>query len=845
MTDRLDQLADAAARYATAEEDLPKRKDALSASIRKVDLILTTLGRSEDVDPKTLLIPAATIGTLRDLISEKSGIDVARQSAEKEHDAERQDLQREQRAWQALNDQGATIDVRMIAQLQSELSRLRNGNLVAELRIAERDVPGKRLDFDDAVGGLHPWTGDGDALLHLKLPSAERVEAWKLTLSGLEKRHSQLRERERELFTKRDEDIARIAALRKAVNIVDDERAAAALLDRDEAWIQHLSALNRETADRFENKMRKTDEVAAARLNTAKELEELRSLSAGLSVTVASVERHRQMLREADEELEILRREIQSEVPTEIQLSDAAQVGTWLERISRWTEKRASTLVAWDELRRTQIEIENAKAGIASERDSLTKTLIAAGIKVDGLDLAALMQLADNVLADHAALQTKRTESGKSIGELEAAVTQRKAALDQAIAAFDAWQRDWTIVLAATWFADRQGRIGAVRELLDVITNLPQAVREKDDLQHRVHAMVSDQKSFSDAVAQLYEDIGDKLDDSNSLAAAKALLRLHENAKQVETKRQELERALVDHAIEYERLEGKIATHAARKKEMTFFFKVDALDEVRLALERCRKRNDLVEQQGTIERQIISDIQMQSLEEALTSLAAADVADLQREQAELATRLEDLDGRAKNLFADKARATDRLTAIGSDDAVARLDANKRTLLLEIEDLALRYLRLRSGSLVAEHGIRAYRDKHRSAMMNRASEAFRLITRGEYSGLATRPDKEREVLIGLARNGSSKVAAELSRGTQFQLYLALRLAGYEEFATARPSVPFIADDIMETFDEPRSEEVFRLFGQMAQVGQVIYLTHHRHLCDIAAEAVPVAKIHEII
>ena len=213
MTDRLDQLADAAARYATAEEDLPKRKDALSASIRKVDLILTTLGRSEDVDPKTLLIPAATIGTLRDLISEKSGIDVARQSAEKEHDAERQHLQREQRAWQALNDQGATIDVRMIAQLQSELSRLRNGNLVAELRIAERDVPGKRLDFDDAVGGLHPWTGDGDALLHLKLPSAERVEAWKLTHSGLEKRHSQLRERERELFTKRDEDIARIAAL--------------------------------------------------------------------------------------------------------------------------------------------------------------------------------------------------------------------------------------------------------------------------------------------------------------------------------------------------------------------------------------------------------------------------------------------------------------------------------------------------------------------------------------------------------------------------------------------------------------------------------------------------------
>jgi uncharacterized protein YhaN len=58
------------------------------------------------------------------------------------------------------------------------------------------------------------------------------------------------------------------------------------------------------------------------------------------------------------------------------------------------------------------------------------------------------------------------------------------------------------------------------------------------------------------------------------------------------------------------------------------------------------------------------------------------------------------------------------------------------------------------------------------------------------------------------------------------------------------VPFIADDIMETFDEPRSEEVFRLFAQMAEVGQVIYLTHHRHLCEIAAQVVPHVRVHEI-
>ncbi len=45
----------------------------------------------------------------------------------------------------------------------------------------------------------------------------------------------------------------------------------------------------------------------------------------------------------------------------------------------------------------------------------------------------------------------------------------------------------------------------------------------------------------------------------------------------------------------------------------------------------------------------------------------------------------------------------------------------------------------------------------------------------------------------------------------------------------PPCPFIADYIMETFDDFRAEEAFRPFGEMASVGQVI--THHQHLLEI--------------
>jgi uncharacterized protein YhaN len=844
MTDQLDQLSDAAPRYATAQEDLPKRKQALSELNRKVDLILATLGQTDIDDPKSLLIPAATIGTLRDLISAKSGFDVARQSAEKEHETAQQAVEKEQRDRQALDGQGAALDAGKIAQFQSVLHRLRDGNLVAEARLAERAIPAKRQAFDDATTELRPWTGDGDALRRISPPAAAHLEPWKSTHSELEKRRAQIVERARELTTKQEEDIARLDALRDAIDIMDDEEANAALGERDDAWAQHLSVLDRETAHRFEARMRVTDAAAAARLNSARQLEELRSLTAGLAVTRAGIDRQRQLLREIDEELQALRGEIRKETPAEIDLEDEASVRSWLTRIGRWAEARDAALTAWDDLRHALSYAEDVKAALAKEHDTLATTMTSVGIGVDGLDVAALMQAADTVLADHAAMQTKRREAQNRVSELEAAAIRRKSVLDEAITAFDAWQTDWSTVLESTWF-NGDGKVGAVRELLDALAGLPEALREKDDLLHRIDSMEADRGSFVEAVAQLHDALGDTFDASAPLDAAKVLLRRREEARQLEAKRQERDQALVDLATERERLDGEIAVHAARKKELTDFFQVNALADVRQGLDRCRKRDGLVEQQSKLERQIVGDMQLPSLEAAMASLANADLAELQREQAQLVRRLEDLDGRSKNLFADKARASDRLTAIGGDDAAARLEANRRTLLLELEELALRYLRLRSGSLIAEHGIRAYRDKHRSAMMNRASDAFRLITRDEYTGLATGPEKDREALIGLPRNGGSKLAVEMSKGTRFQLYLALRLAGYEEFATARPSVPFIADDIMETFDEPRSEEVFRLFGQMAQVGQVVYLTHHRHLCEIAAEVVPQTKIHEIV
>ena len=178
-----------------------------------------------------------------------------------------------------------------------------------------------------------------------------------------------------------------------------------------------------------------------------------------------------------------------------------------------------------------------------------------------------------------------------------------------------------------------------------------------------------------------------------------------------------------------------------------------------------------------------------------------------------------------------------------------IEEKRRAIFLEIEDKARRWLRIRAGIIATEFALRNYRDNHKSSMLAKTSDAFVTITRGAYSGLTTQADGAGEILYGMPTDGGgARKADELSKGTQFQLYLALRIAGYREYASLRdpPSgVPFVADDIMEPFDDDRSEEAFGLLAKMAEVGQVIYLTHHQHLCAIAQKVYPNVRVHRLL
>ena len=351
-------------------------------------------------------------------------------------------------------------------------------------------------------------------------------------------------------------------------------------------------------------------------------------------------------------------------------------------------------------------------------------------------------------------------------------------------------------------------------------------------------------ENFRADLEALRQELGETSSEADPAVSAATLIERHRAAVDADAQRKrkadELGRTVEERAA----IVAELAVHDARKGDILGFFDLVDLKEVSVRLDQCARRDRWEDERGKLASRIMEETGSSSIEAARERMTELDAGERAGEHEECARRVEDLDKRLKSLFAARSAAEDKLAAIGGDGAAAAVEAQRRTAMLEIEDKALRFLHLRTGTILAENALQTYREKHRGSMMARASEAFRIITRDGYSGLAARPDGDRETLIGLSGSGGSKLATDMSKGTRFQLYLALRLAGYEEFSATRQPVPFVADDIMETFDEPRSEEVLSLIGKMSESGQVIYLTHHRHLCDLAKKAVPQVVVHEL-
>ncbi|WP_166299313.1 ATP-binding protein [Bradyrhizobium sp. 2S1] len=836
LEDRIELLSDLRARYVTAEKDLPDRRLRLGIAEQTVARVLARIDHVSEPDPARLLLPASVVAPLRDLTERRSGVEAALGAAEAEV-AKAVEALSEAEAKAADRNDGC--DEAKIGELTAAVAAARQADGTGRVRAADRLRRERADELGDRMNELRPWTGNRESLYAVPAPTQEQLERWASNERALSLEVVSRQGEQDRLAAETERLDARIDALGSVAGVVSDNDAAEARSAREAAWALHKSQLDEATAVAFESAMRKLDLITEQRLGHAARVAELNDALLKRSEVRSMLRRSSRQLQESLTKRAALVEEIGNAVRAigqDLDVSmDAAGLASWLGKRDRAIDADGRLEAAERECREAQIEAAGSRGRIAAAMRS-------AGIDIaDDSDIAAMSAVAQAALdrafesrSLRAALEDRRRE-----------LASREKKLGHARLAEEAWNRAWRAVCATCWLGQRemQPSTAVVRETLEVLAELEAGLEKRAELTDRIAKMQRDQDQFRTQVEALALTLG-LSSRPDLLELCHAVVDCFAAAVRTTDRRREVEARLIVEQDKARALVDEVGAVRAKTNAMMSHFGVGSLTEVDGRLRDLVRKSDLEARSIQALDELLQGIRAETIEQAETILDAVDADSLDAELIALQSRSEDEDGRTRDLFSARSRAEDRISAVGGDAAIAHLDAKRRTVLLAIEDKAVAYLRLRLGISAADRALNTYRERHRSSMMERASEAFRLISRGSYEELVTQPSNGSELLIAKGSDGGSKLASELSKGTRFQLYLALRVAGYHEFARAHPPGPFLADDIMETFDDSRAEEAFRLLADMACTGQVVYFTHHRHLCEIVKAVEPTTIIHDL-
>lgn len=207
------------------------------------------------------------------------------------------------------------------------------------------------------------------------------------------------------------------------------------------------------------------------------------------------------------------------------------------------------------------------------------------------------------------------------------------------------------------------------------------------------------------------------------------------------------------------------------------------------------------------------------------SVLAADIQSLQLE-------LEEAGHERDRLAVERQNAFNALQAISGSDEAAQAEARRQEALADMAEVAEQFVRVHAQACLLEHIAEQYRERSQGPLLARAGELFGRLTLGGWSGLVV--DGEAATLLARRADGRLVPLEGLSDGTRDQLYLSLRLAALSLYLDSARPMPFIADDLFINYDDARTLAGLRELCEVSRRTQVIFLTHHAHMVELARD-----------
>ena len=820
LAGRLDDLDDLRSRMKTAVLDLPKRRRALKDAEADMARIAGELGMPENCDVAKLVKSPADITVLERCRDEM------RETATERENGAREVARLEKRVMEARKTHKALIDdAPAQAGILDLLASFDTNTLAPAAAAARQAIAASDENFQEALGSLSVGS-----CVFTAVPDCQIDQS---TVEDLVAKHADLLERTARAeddLARHEEDAAvgtaRIDEFAASVDVASDEDARSARDERDALWRAHRETLTDESADAFELLMKRVDDIDGARFAHARELGELRQFRQALVEAETRAEKAKETLEKLKLQTDQIVTRFEG-MASEIGLPNLPPAGfrDWIERHGmavaaqrnrdRTAERHRTTLDQAERLHETLLPL------VSLENPDFDATL------------AQARRLAEEERKHQERLNAASSAQTDQEEQLQGRAQELVALNESAKIASEIW-----IAKVVEMFGEAiphdtlASALGQLRE-----------IREHDvkrlEVARRVSTMEDDQRQFIDAMAEIGKRYG--IDEDDPLETFRSLRDVAEQAQSDRIQHESLTVRIEECTQKLQNRETRLQDIDRQVVDLGTLFPETAdtatLDALRI---NVGKAQEIIAKRARIkdlEGQMLSELSVGTIDEARAKFEGTTVPALEAKAGSLETDLKPAEERLSAATVARANAERDLGAVAGNAEIAELVERRATLQMQIEEAVLDYLERNFGLRLAEEAIRRFRDKHRSGMMEATESAFSELTDGAYQKLLTQPNGPSEILVAVDADGTPKQIGDMSKGTRFQLYLALRAAAYEQMVSngvQGVQLPFFCDDVFETFDDDRTRAACRLMERIGRSGQAIYLTHHRHVVEIAKE-----------
>ena len=848
----VDRLVERAAVARQALLDIPKREAELARSSDDIGAILRQLGSAlpvaraaEAVPPRGVVVQA------RRLATEHAKLRVTLAALPAELAQSNKDIVATEADLAVLPP---VADHRGLARLLREIRGA--GDPDHRAREAAQATEDRRAKLGTALARTRHWRQGAAELVALPVLPVETYERLQAACTAAD---AALTASERELADCRTEIEAeqqRLADIVRDQPIPDEAAIAAVRRHRDIGWqLIYRRAFTGDPPDAaqeaawareqslplgFERSITAADDLADRRNREGERLVQATELTrriGGLTARLAATETKRtaaQAQRDAA-------REAWRDACTALALPDDAAIAE-LRAFLAGRERVIDADEAFAAASRDQAALEERHAAWAGRLAAeLGRTAASATTLTELLGLAEECLEANKHAEDmRARLQDRLATQRKNRDEK----ADRRHSAETALAML---MQEWAQVRQALQRPDGEDPATTI-ELLELLNLLDHEHQAATKLGHRLREMQEEIAGFRTQAAELAARLTPELTDSDAFAVAQALRqRLGEQrelARQHETVAAALKRAdaaLARHQKQHDdshvELRTVLAVIAADSVEV-------AQARVALAAERARMADTLRRSEAELHAKgdghSVTELRREVEAVAMDDIVGA-IGLAQRDRDAANADAQSLAARVATMQAEMAQqaAADSATRAAAEQQSAIAALRRVT-----EEAALMHL----AALLLDASLTQVEIAGTSVLLARIADLFRTITGGTYTRIEVEEQSDGSaglIAVQAAFPDERKAVKDLSEGERDQLFLALRLAAIEDHVATAPPLPFVCDDILQTFDDDRATAAMQALVQLSENVQVILLSHHRHLLALAqrlpAESVAVCRM----